>query len=565
MTSSRLPGKVLLPVLGRPLLAAHGRAPAPLARIDAIVARDDRPSRPRTRSRRSPRELGIGCFRGSEDDVLGRVLGAARAARRRRDRGDHGGLPADRPGGRRPRHRGTSSEGGADYCSNTLERTYPDGLDVQVFPTAVLAEVDRLTDDPADREHVSLYIYEHPERYRLRNVASPRPDDGRLARHGRRAGRLRARHGDLRGAVPGRSRRSGSRPSSRCSTRGPSCARSTTTSRRSPRADAAGGRDRVRCDRRAAASVAASRCRRGDARRRLRGLPARPSSSPPATATRERRGARRRAGVHRTSPSCWPRRRPRSSASRRPTPPTRRSSRRVCARTACAPCSPRSRWRPARRRRRSWSALARERGVVLGCHYTRRFAPAYRRLAEEVGAGALGRLQHVGGVYVKGLRHNGTHWLDLLRMLAGDPVAVRGWDRLARAGRRPVAGRGADAAGRGRRPSGRARHARVHRLRAGSGGHARAGADRSRTATSSSAGRSATIRASLATGRWSRAGARPPRCATAPCTPSPISSAACGPGRARHAQAPTAWRRSSWRRRSPRSAASGGAPRADRA
>ncbi len=71
-------------------------------------------------------------------------------------------------------------DGDVDYCSNTLERTYPRGMDVQAFPTAVLAEVAELTDDPADREHVSLYIYEHPERYRLRSVVSERPETGAL-------------------------------------------------------------------------------------------------------------------------------------------------------------------------------------------------------------------------------------------------------------------------------------------------------------------------------------------------------------------------------------------------
>jgi spore coat polysaccharide biosynthesis protein SpsF len=59
-----------------------------------------------------------------------------------------------------------------DYCANVLAPTYPRGLDVQVFPTRVLAEVAELTDDPADLEHVSLYIYQHPERFRLLNVAS---------------------------------------------------------------------------------------------------------------------------------------------------------------------------------------------------------------------------------------------------------------------------------------------------------------------------------------------------------------------------------------------------------
>jgi spore coat polysaccharide biosynthesis protein SpsF len=48
-------------------------------------------------------------------------------------------------------------------------------MDVQVFRTAVLAEVAALTDDPVDREHVSIYIYEHPERYRLRSVRADPP------------------------------------------------------------------------------------------------------------------------------------------------------------------------------------------------------------------------------------------------------------------------------------------------------------------------------------------------------------------------------------------------------
>jgi predicted dehydrogenase len=80
-------------------------------------------------------------------------------------------------------------------------------------------------------------------------------------------------------------------------------------------------------------------------------------------------------------------------------------------------------------------ALARERGVALAVNYSRRFAPAFQRLREDLGVGAL---QHVHGLYVKGLAHNGTHWLDLLRMLAGDPVAVRGFDRLRESGPDPT-------------------------------------------------------------------------------------------------------------------------------
>jgi spore coat polysaccharide biosynthesis protein SpsF len=52
------------------------------------------------------------------------------------------------------------------YASNCLIPTLPRGADVKVFSTDTLAEVEGLTDDAADHEHVSLYIYEHPDRYR---------------------------------------------------------------------------------------------------------------------------------------------------------------------------------------------------------------------------------------------------------------------------------------------------------------------------------------------------------------------------------------------------------------
>jgi len=84
---------------------------------------------------------------------------------------------------------------------------------------------------------------------------------------------------------------------------------------------------------------------------------------------------------------------------------------------------------------RALVALARERGVALAVNYSRRFAPAFQRLRADLG---IGELQHVHGLYVKGLAHNGTHWLDLLRMLAGDPVAAVGFDRLREAGPDPT-------------------------------------------------------------------------------------------------------------------------------
>jgi spore coat polysaccharide biosynthesis protein SpsF len=178
MTSSRLPGKVLREAAGRPLLAHMVDRLRRARRLDAVVvATTEDPSSDPIEELADA--LGVGCFRGSEEDVLARVLGAARAHEAELIVETTGDCPLIDPAVvdlviER------FLDGGVDYCSNTLERTYPRGLDVQVFPAAVLAEVDRLTDDPADREHVSLYIYEHPERYRLRNVRSHRPEAAHL-------------------------------------------------------------------------------------------------------------------------------------------------------------------------------------------------------------------------------------------------------------------------------------------------------------------------------------------------------------------------------------------------
>src|SRR4051794_26784111 len=78
MTSSRLPGKVLLPVLDKPLLELMVERVRRAERIDEIViaTTEDPSSQP---LQELADRLGIGCFRGSEEDVLGRVLGAAQA------------------------------------------------------------------------------------------------------------------------------------------------------------------------------------------------------------------------------------------------------------------------------------------------------------------------------------------------------------------------------------------------------------------------------------------------------------------------------------------------------
>ena len=167
MTSSRLPGKVLLPLAGKPSLE---RLIERIRRSDYV---DDIVVATTTNAADQPiidlcEQMACAYFRGSEEDVLSRVLEAAKSK--------NGDLIVEITGDCPlidHRHIDRVIElfysGNYDYASNTIERSFPDGFDVQVFPVRVLEDVNVLTQDPIDRVHVSLYIYSHQERYRLAN------------------------------------------------------------------------------------------------------------------------------------------------------------------------------------------------------------------------------------------------------------------------------------------------------------------------------------------------------------------------------------------------------------
>ena len=57
-----------------------------------------------------------------------------------------------------------------DYVSNTLQPTYPDGLDVEVVRSDALRWVAAHSEDPHEREHVTLGVYRRPERFSVANV-----------------------------------------------------------------------------------------------------------------------------------------------------------------------------------------------------------------------------------------------------------------------------------------------------------------------------------------------------------------------------------------------------------
>lgn len=165
MNSSRLPGKVMLPILGKPALQLLVERLQRASTVDGIViATTTHPAD--AVIERLAKKLGVGCYRGSEEDVLERVLLAAQSAQADvivEITGDCPLLDPEMVDAVVKCHRDEKH----DYVSNALRRPLPLGMVVQAFATSVLAEVASLTQDPADREHVSLYIYEHPGRYKI--------------------------------------------------------------------------------------------------------------------------------------------------------------------------------------------------------------------------------------------------------------------------------------------------------------------------------------------------------------------------------------------------------------
>ncbi|MCW8836406.1 MAG: glycosyltransferase family protein [Rhodospirillales bacterium] len=171
MTSSRLPGKVLRPCMGKPMLSLMVERLQRVPSLDGIVIATtvneaDDPVAELARG------LGVGCHRGSEEDVMDRVLGAALAHDAKVIVETTGDCPLIDPVIVEKCIQ-RYLESGVDYLSNILERTYPIGMDTQVFATDILADAASRTDDPVDHEHVSLFIYRHPELYSLGNVAAP--------------------------------------------------------------------------------------------------------------------------------------------------------------------------------------------------------------------------------------------------------------------------------------------------------------------------------------------------------------------------------------------------------
>lgn len=82
--------------------------------------------------------------------------------------------------------------------------------------------------------------------------------------------------------------------------------------------------------------------------------------------------------------------------------------------------------------------LARDAGKLVVVAHVRRYAANLRALREFLGQGSIGAVRAAGGWYTNGVLHNGSHWFDLLRMLAGEVEWVEAADRFGEGGADPT-------------------------------------------------------------------------------------------------------------------------------
>lgn len=164
-SSSRLPGKVMMPLAGAPMLARQIERIARARMLDGlVVATSDRADDDCVAELAAT--AGAGVFRGSLEDVLDRYFRAALAYRP-----SHVvRLTGDCPLADWEVIDAAVSfmiQGGFDYASNTLEPTWPDGLDVEVVTYAALEAAWREAADTVEREHVMPFVTRRPDRFKL--------------------------------------------------------------------------------------------------------------------------------------------------------------------------------------------------------------------------------------------------------------------------------------------------------------------------------------------------------------------------------------------------------------
>ena len=167
MSSSRLPGKVMMPLNGEPMIYRQIERIRRASTIDeVIVATSTDPSNDSLVE--FLQNQGIEVFRGSLNDVLSRFSEIQKDIKSTAIVRLTGDCPLVMPE-LIDKMVAKFYEANVDYLSNTLELTYPDGLDVEVVRPSVFTKLAELDLSETEREHVTLGIYSRPSIFTLEN------------------------------------------------------------------------------------------------------------------------------------------------------------------------------------------------------------------------------------------------------------------------------------------------------------------------------------------------------------------------------------------------------------
>jgi spore coat polysaccharide biosynthesis protein SpsF len=171
MTSTRLPGKVLMEALGKPMLELMIERLKRIPELDGVILCTTVNKSDNGVADLAER-LGVHCHRGSEEDVMLRVLEGAKT---------HGADIIVQTTGDCPlidpeisgQVLHTYLFGSWDFVANNTQRSYPIGMDTRVFSTVTLADAASRTNSPYDHEHVSTFMPNNPSIYRCLNLTAP--------------------------------------------------------------------------------------------------------------------------------------------------------------------------------------------------------------------------------------------------------------------------------------------------------------------------------------------------------------------------------------------------------
>ena len=170
MNSSRLPGKVMKKVNGKSMLEYMVSRVKKVPNINKIVIATSINSEDDAIVQEA-NNLGVAIYRGSENDVMSRVLCAAEENKFDEFVALTGDCPLIDPK--------IISEviyefihNNFDYISNAIVRSYPDGMDVQVLNFRSLKLSSEMTQEQLHREHLTLHIYKNPDIFRVKNITA---------------------------------------------------------------------------------------------------------------------------------------------------------------------------------------------------------------------------------------------------------------------------------------------------------------------------------------------------------------------------------------------------------